>query len=112
MKAKEIEVDSVERELASDYIRVCRQFSSSEAAINDPFRRGRTDLLVPEFAGSTQTDALPAALVQEKQRRDAALASLIAYKWRNEEDRPEQDEQSSAGDKAELPHDKIAAIYD
>ncbi|KAF4147747.1 hypothetical protein GN958_ATG03102 [Phytophthora infestans] len=112
LKAKEIEVDSVERELASDYIRVCRQFSSNEAAINDHFRRGRTDLLVPEFVGSTQTDALPAALVQEKQRRDAALASLIAYKWRNEEDRPEQDKQSSAGDKAELPHDKIAAIYD
>ncbi|KAG3024896.1 hypothetical protein PC128_g9748 [Phytophthora cactorum] len=115
LKAKQIEVDSVESELTKDYILVSRKLCRSEAAITDSLGQVRTKTLVDEMKAterSSQSDVLTGTLVHEQQRQNAVLASLIAYEWRDELEIPKQGTQLSINDEADSTQEKLAAIYD
>ncbi|KAE8979362.1 hypothetical protein PR003_g22546 [Phytophthora rubi] len=111
--SEEMDADSVEKDLVNDYVRSCGEIELNEAAIQDSLAHVKNMANVEIAETIRQIDELKEFVNQEKQRRDATLASVIAHEWKNKGNELEQLLLESVGnEEVETPHKNLVAIYE
>ncbi|KAG7380938.1 hypothetical protein PHYPSEUDO_006612 [Phytophthora pseudosyringae] len=114
-KAARVNAEPARKRLTKDYTRLSTQIVLNETAMKDSLAYVKTMRVVDEAeveAHLSQIKELATCIDSEKQRRDTALAAVVAQEWK--EQRTEFEYLVQHVDQTENPfasHEKLARIY-